>query len=46
MNLQNEIIEESSKFFELFRDWFKLLKEYRELNARKYKVLRLFAIKK
>jgi len=38
MSLQNEIIEDGSKFFELFKDRFKLLKEYKELNAREYKV--------
>ncbi len=36
MNLQNKIIEGGNKFFELFKDRFKLLKEYRGLNTREF----------
>jgi len=38
MNLQNKIIEDGSKFFELFKRQFRLLKEYRDFNAEEYKV--------
>ena len=38
MNLENKIIEEGNKFFELFKDRFELLKEYKELNAKEYGV--------
>ncbi len=38
MKLENKVFEDSNKFFELFENLFKLLKKYRDQNAREYMV--------